>query len=194
MIAKSHLTHFQDSAIKGRCCLLSGTFKPQGQTGRRKRNSALPTETENYNCNNCNCYLNRANIEILNSLLAFRREPSRILLKNEPNLHCGFCSLPCPQEHVWGWVNNLDDCVTVFFLPSISVCRTLFLFCAGCNSFHFLTAGMSLRGLGVEPRCRCIETESRRIGKLIESLELFPPTPHCEDTEIMWVSAFSAFP
>ncbi|KAL2097689.1 hypothetical protein ACEWY4_006896 [Coilia grayii] len=45
--------------------------------------------------------------------------------------------------------------------------------------------GMSLRGLGVEPRCRCIETESQRIGKLIQSVELFPPTPHCEDTEII---------
>ncbi|XP_062377070.1 interleukin-8 isoform X1 [Sardina pilchardus] len=48
-----------------------------------------------------------------------------------------------------------------------------------------MSEGMSLRGLGVEPRCRCIETESRRIGKLIESVELFPPTPHCEDTEII---------
>ncbi|XP_072528205.1 interleukin-8 [Salminus brasiliensis] len=48
-----------------------------------------------------------------------------------------------------------------------------------------LTEGMSLRGLGVEPRCRCSGTESRRIGKLIESVELFPPNPHCKDTEII---------
>uniref|UniRef100_A0A8C2HD64 Chemokine (C-X-C motif) ligand 8a n=1 Tax=Cyprinus carpio TaxID=7962 RepID=A0A8C2HD64_CYPCA len=52
---------------------------------------------------------------------------------------------------------------------------------------EFLTIGegMSLRGLGVDPRCRCIETESQRIGKLIESVELFPPSPHCKDTEII---------
>ncbi|XP_063076420.1 interleukin-8-like isoform X2 [Engraulis encrasicolus] len=48
-----------------------------------------------------------------------------------------------------------------------------------------LSLGASLGGLGVEPRCRCIGTESRRIGKLIESVALFPPTPHCEDTEII---------
>ncbi|XP_051557939.1 interleukin-8 [Myxocyprinus asiaticus] len=45
--------------------------------------------------------------------------------------------------------------------------------------------GMNLRGLGVDPRCRCIETESRRIGKLIASVEIFPPSPHCKDTEII---------
>ncbi|XP_026060737.1 interleukin-8 [Carassius auratus] len=51
----------------------------------------------------------------------------------------------------------------------------------------FLTIGegMSLSGLGVDPRCRCIETESRRIGKHIESVELFPPNSHCKDTEII---------
>ncbi|XP_031416010.1 permeability factor 2-like [Clupea harengus] len=48
-----------------------------------------------------------------------------------------------------------------------------------------MSEGMSLRGLGVEPRCRCIEAERQRIGRLIESVELFPPTPHCEDTEII---------
>ncbi|KAJ8271174.1 hypothetical protein COCON_G00100330 [Conger conger] len=45
--------------------------------------------------------------------------------------------------------------------------------------------GMSVRGLGVDLRCRCIETESRRIGKLIQSVELFPPSAHCKDTEII---------
>ncbi|XP_016106052.1 interleukin-8-like [Sinocyclocheilus grahami] len=54
-------------------------------------------------------------------------------------------------------------------------------------SLGFLTIGegMSLRGLGVDPRCRCIETESRRIGKQIESVELFPPSSHCKYTEIV---------
>ncbi|XP_007229345.3 interleukin-8 [Astyanax mexicanus] len=51
--------------------------------------------------------------------------------------------------------------------------------------FFTLAEGMSLHGLGVEPRCRCSGTESRRIGKLIESIELFPPNPHCKDTEII---------
>nr|QPD07667.1 Interleukin-8 [Piaractus mesopotamicus]QPD07669.1 interleukin-8 [Piaractus mesopotamicus] len=48
-----------------------------------------------------------------------------------------------------------------------------------------LTEGMSLRGVGVEPRCRCSGTESRRIGKLIEAVELFPPNLHCKETEII---------
>ncbi|XP_036439589.1 growth-regulated alpha protein-like [Colossoma macropomum] len=40
-------------------------------------------------------------------------------------------------------------------------------------------------GLSVEPRCRCSGTESRRIAKLIERVELFPPNPHCKETEII---------
>ncbi|XP_028832715.1 interleukin-8 [Denticeps clupeoides] len=51
--------------------------------------------------------------------------------------------------------------------------------------FLAITEGMSLTGLGVDPRCRCIETESRRIGRLIASVELFPPSPHCKDTEVI---------
>ncbi|KAI1900010.1 hypothetical protein AGOR_G00067810 [Albula goreensis] len=47
------------------------------------------------------------------------------------------------------------------------------------------TEGMALRGIGVELRCRCIETESRRMGKLIESVELFPRSAHCKDAEII---------
>ncbi|XP_076869189.1 interleukin-8 [Brachyhypopomus gauderio] len=62
-------------------------------------------------------------------------------------------------------------------------CRIMFL--AVFLAFFTLSEGMSLRGLGVEPRCRCSGTESRRIGKLIESIELFPPNPHCRDTEII---------
>nr|XP_055061750.1 interleukin-8-like [Misgurnus anguillicaudatus] len=38
---------------------------------------------------------------------------------------------------------------------------------------------------GVDQRCRCIKTESRRMGKLIEKIELFPPNSHCKDTEII---------
>ncbi|KAI7810877.1 permeability factor 2 [Triplophysa rosa] len=52
-------------------------------------------------------------------------------------------------------------------------------------AFQVICEGMSLGGLGVDQRCRCIETESRRIGKLIESVELFPPSSHCKDTEII---------
>ncbi|KAM9450134.1 C-X-C motif chemokine 2 [Clarias gariepinus] len=40
-------------------------------------------------------------------------------------------------------------------------------------------------GVSVEPRCRCSGVESRRIGKMIESVELFPPNPHCTHTEII---------
>uniref|UniRef100_A0AAR2KXF6 Chemokine interleukin-8-like domain-containing protein n=1 Tax=Pygocentrus nattereri TaxID=42514 RepID=A0AAR2KXF6_PYGNA len=33
--------------------------------------------------------------------------------------------------------------------------------------------------------CRCKTFESKRIGRLIESVELFPPNPHCKETEII---------
>ena len=46
---------------------------------------------------------------------------------------------------------------------------------------------MSLRGLGMELRCRCIQTESRRIGRYIEKVEIIPDNSHCQETEIMWV-------
>lgn len=51
----------------------------------------------------------------------------------------------------------------------------------------FLTSseGMSLRSLGVELHCRCIQTESRPIGRHIEKVELIPKNSHCEDTEII---------
>uniref|UniRef100_A0A3P9NXX7 Permeability factor 2-like n=1 Tax=Poecilia reticulata TaxID=8081 RepID=A0A3P9NXX7_POERE len=50
-----------------------------------------------------------------------------------------------------------------------------------CN----LRTGMSLRSLGVELHCRCIQTESRPIGRHIEKVELIPANSHCEETEII---------
>ncbi|KAL6467340.1 hypothetical protein MHYP_G00251440 [Metynnis hypsauchen] len=44
-----------------------------------------------------------------------------------------------------------------------------------------LTEGMGPADL----QCRCKGIESRRIGRLIESVELFPPNPHCPETEII---------
>ncbi|CAB1348492.1 unnamed protein product [Coregonus sp. 'balchen'] len=44
---------------------------------------------------------------------------------------------------------------------------------------------MSLGNLGSDSRCRCIQTEGRRIGKLIEKVGIFPPSSHCKDTEII---------
>ncbi|XP_031415834.1 interleukin-8-like [Clupea harengus] len=65
---------------------------------------------------------------------------------------------------------------------SSKILGSFFTFLAACL---VVTEGMSLRGAGVEPRCRCIGTESRRIGKLISRVELFSPNPHCKDTEII---------
>ncbi|XP_073722195.1 interleukin-8 [Misgurnus anguillicaudatus] len=42
-----------------------------------------------------------------------------------------------------------------------------------------IAEGKSLEG------CRCIITESRRIGKHIEKVELFPPNIHCNNMEII---------
>ncbi|XP_029299459.1 permeability factor 2 [Cottoperca gobio] len=39
--------------------------------------------------------------------------------------------------------------------------------------------------LGVELHCRCIQTESKRIGRHIEKVELIPANSHCDETEII---------
>lgn len=51
--------------------------------------------------------------------------------------------------------------------------------------YSYLQTGVSLRSLGVELHCRCIQTESRPIGRHIEKVELIPANSHCEETEIM---------
>ncbi|KAM4603792.1 interleukin-8 [Polymixia lowei] len=52
-------------------------------------------------------------------------------------------------------------------------------------AFLGITEGISKRSLGVELRCRCIQTESRPFGRHIEKVELIPANSHCEDTEII---------
>ncbi|XP_071779300.1 interleukin-8-like [Centroberyx gerrardi] len=52
-------------------------------------------------------------------------------------------------------------------------------------AFLAVTEGMSLRSLGVELHCRCIQTESRPIGRHIAKVELIPANSHCEETEII---------
>uniref|UniRef100_A0A3P9NXZ0 Permeability factor 2-like n=1 Tax=Poecilia reticulata TaxID=8081 RepID=A0A3P9NXZ0_POERE len=51
----------------------------------------------------------------------------------------------------------------------------------------FLTFVPTSKGksLGVELHCRCIQTESRPIGRHIEKVELIPANSHCEETEII---------
>ncbi|XP_060921540.1 interleukin-8-like [Labrus mixtus] len=48
-----------------------------------------------------------------------------------------------------------------------------------------VSEGMSLRSLGMELHCRCIQTESKPIGRHIEKVELIPANSHCEETEII---------
>ncbi|XP_019732113.1 interleukin-8-like isoform X1 [Hippocampus comes] len=48
-----------------------------------------------------------------------------------------------------------------------------------------ISEGMTLRSLGVELHCRCIQTESRPIGRHIEKVELIPANSHCQETEII---------
>uniref|UniRef100_A0A1A8MKD3 Chemokine interleukin-8-like domain-containing protein n=1 Tax=Nothobranchius pienaari TaxID=704102 RepID=A0A1A8MKD3_9TELE len=52
-------------------------------------------------------------------------------------------------------------------------------------TFLGFSEGRSVRSLGVEPHCRCIETESRRIGRHIEKFELISANSHCERLEII---------
>ncbi|XP_056452821.1 interleukin-8-like isoform X2 [Gadus chalcogrammus] len=48
-----------------------------------------------------------------------------------------------------------------------------------------ITEGKSLRGLGMELRCRCIQTESRQIRRHIRKVEIIPANSHCEESEII---------
>ncbi|CAL8317407.1 unnamed protein product [Gadus morhua 'NCC'] len=49
-----------------------------------------------------------------------------------------------------------------------------------------ITEGKSLRGLGMELRCRCIETESQiQIRPHIRKVEIIPANSHCEESEII---------
>ncbi|XP_077574991.1 interleukin-8 isoform X2 [Stigmatopora nigra] len=48
-----------------------------------------------------------------------------------------------------------------------------------------ISEAMTLRSLGVELHCRCIQTESRPIGRHIEKVELIAANSHCEETEII---------
>ncbi|XP_030004237.1 interleukin-8-like isoform X2 [Sphaeramia orbicularis] len=48
----------------------------------------------------------------------------------------------------------------------------------------FLTASEG-RSLGMELHCRCIQTESKPIGRYIEKVELIPANSHCDVTEII---------
>ncbi|XP_038569456.1 permeability factor 2-like [Micropterus salmoides] len=52
-------------------------------------------------------------------------------------------------------------------------------------AFLAISEGMSLRSLGVELHCRCIQTESKPIGRHIAKVELIPANSHCEETEII---------
>ncbi|KAK0146521.1 Interleukin-8 [Merluccius polli] len=46
-----------------------------------------------------------------------------------------------------------------------------------------ITEGISVTG--IELRCRCIQTESRPIGRHIKKVEIIPANSHCEDSEII---------
>nr|AAL05442.1 interleukine-8 [Paralichthys olivaceus] len=48
-----------------------------------------------------------------------------------------------------------------------------------------ISEAVSLRSLGVSLHCRCIETESRPIGRYIKSVEIISPNSHCDKTEII---------
>uniref|UniRef100_A0A3Q3W5R3 Chemokine interleukin-8-like domain-containing protein n=1 Tax=Mola mola TaxID=94237 RepID=A0A3Q3W5R3_MOLML len=52
-------------------------------------------------------------------------------------------------------------------------------------AFLSISEGMSLRSLGVEQHCRCIQKETKPIGRLIGKVELIAPNSHCEEAEII---------
>uniref|UniRef100_H2SW91 Chemokine (C-X-C motif) ligand 8a n=2 Tax=Takifugu rubripes TaxID=31033 RepID=H2SW91_TAKRU len=73
-----------------------------------------------------------------------------------------------------------------FIVHSSVMCSRVFLTSlVVLLAFLAISNGMSLRSLGVEQHCRCIQTESRPIGRHIGKVELIPPNSHCEETEII---------
>uniref|UniRef100_A0AAQ4P5M8 Chemokine interleukin-8-like domain-containing protein n=1 Tax=Gasterosteus aculeatus aculeatus TaxID=481459 RepID=A0AAQ4P5M8_GASAC len=52
-------------------------------------------------------------------------------------------------------------------------------------AFVAFSEGMSLRSLGVEQHCRCIQTESKIILRYIEKVELITANSHCDEAEII---------
>ena len=74
--------------------------------------------------------------------------------------------------------------LALFFSMHVEVDQqTLLHLVTLCDSF--LLTEVSLRGPGVSLHCRCIETESRPIGRYIKSVEIICPNSHCDKTEIM---------
>nr|ADK35756.1 interleukin-8 [Pagrus major]AHC69388.1 interleukin-8 [Pagrus major] len=63
--------------------------------------------------------------------------------------------------------------------------RVFVISIVGLLAFLAISEAMSLRSLGVELHCRCIQTESKPIGRHIEKVELIPANSHCEETEII---------
>uniref|UniRef100_G3NAA6 Chemokine interleukin-8-like domain-containing protein n=1 Tax=Gasterosteus aculeatus TaxID=69293 RepID=G3NAA6_GASAC len=53
------------------------------------------------------------------------------------------------------------------------------------SSFLRIILRMSLRSLGVEQHCRCIQTESKIILRYIEKVELITANSHCDEAEII---------
>ncbi|XP_041082701.1 interleukin-8-like [Polyodon spathula] len=55
-----------------------------------------------------------------------------------------------------------------------------------CLALAAVSEGMSLKSIGLELRCQCIEKESRFIHpRQIQNVELFPSGPHCKDAEVI---------
>ncbi|XP_041077365.1 interleukin-8-like [Polyodon spathula] len=55
-----------------------------------------------------------------------------------------------------------------------------------CLAVAALSEGMSLKSIGLELRCQCIQKESRFIHpRQIQNVELFPSGPHCKDAEVI---------
>ncbi|XP_023124951.1 interleukin-8-like [Amphiprion ocellaris] len=45
--------------------------------------------------------------------------------------------------------------------------------------------GISVGGPEISPRCQCITTEKRKIGRLIGEVEVRPANSHCTEIEII---------
>ncbi|XP_068606653.1 interleukin-8 [Brachionichthys hirsutus] len=63
--------------------------------------------------------------------------------------------------------------------------RIFITFIAVLLAFLESSKAMSLKSLAVEQHCRCIETESKPIGRHIGKVEIILPNSHCEETEII---------
>uniref|UniRef100_A0A8C6UMZ0 Chemokine interleukin-8-like domain-containing protein n=1 Tax=Neogobius melanostomus TaxID=47308 RepID=A0A8C6UMZ0_9GOBI len=59
------------------------------------------------------------------------------------------------------------------------------IFCFACGTSHVSCLYLGTGEQALNLRCQCIENESRRVGRYLGKVEVYPPNSHCKETEII---------